>query len=372
MKLNIERAALLKALNHVQSVVERRNTIPILANVLMDARDDVLQFAATDLDIEISDMAPAQISRPGAITAPAHTLFEIVKKLPEGGQIVLDANPQDSRLTLACGRSRFTLPILPAADFPIMRAEGFAASFTIDRADLARLFDKTRFAISTEETRFYLNGVFLHVTAGKTGPVLRSVATDGHRLALAEILAPLGCEYMPGVIVPRKTVVELRRLLDDADPEVQVSISEQKVRFTTARTTLTSKVIDGAFPDYARVIPSKNERILKVENRAFAAAVDRVATISADKSRSVKMALDGDRLTLTVNNPDTGVATEEIMSDYGSDPLEIGFNARYLLDVASQIEGDEAQFEFGDAASPTLVRDMKDTHSLYVLMPLRV
>lgn len=372
MKLTIERAALLKALNHVQSVVERRNTIPILANVLLDARDGQLRFAATDLDIEISDIAMADVARPGAITAPAHTLYEIVKKLPEGADIVLEANADESRLALSSGRSRFALPILPAADFPVMRAEGFPATFSIDRTDLARLFDKTRFAISTEETRFYLNGVFLHVTSAKTGPVLRSVATDGHRLALAEIAVPAGADQMPGVIVPRKTVAELRRLLDDADPGVEVSVSEQKIRFTTARTTLTSKVIEGAFPDYARVIPQKNERILKVENKAFAAAVDRVATISAEKSRSVKLALDGDRLTLTVNNPDTGVATEEIMSDYGSDPLEIGFNARYLLDVTGQIEGEEAQFEFNDAASPTLVRDMKDAHALYVLMPLRV
>jgi DNA polymerase-3 subunit beta len=198
------------------------------------------------------------------------------------------------------------------------------------------------------------------------------VATDGHRLALADAAAPDGAAGMPGVIVPRKTIQELRRLLDDAAGDAEVAVSEQKIRFAIGDAVLTSKLIDGSFPPYDRVIPKGNSKILKVENKAFAAAVDRVATVSAERSRSVKLALEGDKLTLTVNNPDAGLATEDLPAEYSSDPMEIGFNARYLLDVANQIEGEEAQFEFADSGSPTLVRDVADAHALYVLMPLRV
>jgi DNA polymerase III subunit beta len=372
MKLSIERAALLKCISHVQSVVERRNTIPILSNILITAEDDVVRLSATDLDIEITDAVDAKVQRGGSLTAPAHTLYEIIRKLPDGMDVKLEAPPGEPRLSLVAGRSRFALPVLPASDFPMMKSEDFKATFSMERADLARLIDKTRFAISTEETRYYLNGIFFHSALEKGGPLLRAVATDGHRLALAEQAAPDGADGMPSVILPRKTVHELRRLLDDAGGEVQVSVSETKVAFTLGQARLVSKVIEGAFPDYGRVIPRDNQRMMRVENKAFAAAVDRVATISAEKSRSVKMALDSDRLTLTVNNPETGLATEEVAATCPPEAFEIGFNARYLLDVTGQIAGDEAQFEFGDPASPTLVRDLKDPHALFVLMPLRV
>ncbi len=372
MKLSIERAALLKCISHVQSVVERRNTIPILSNILISAEDGAVRLSATDLDIEITDSVAAKVQTPGALTAPAHTLYEIIRKLPDGMDVKLEVAPAEQRLSLVAGRSRFALPVMQASDFPLMKSEGFKATFTIDRSDLARLIGKTRFAISTEETRYYLNGIYFHVAAEKGGSLLRAVATDGHRLALAEQDAPGGADGMPPVILPRKTVAELSRLLDDSNGEVEVSVSESKVAFTLGDARIVSKVIEGAFPDYGRVIPRDNQRIMRVENKIFAQAVDRVATVSAEKSRSVKMALDSDRLTLTVNNPETGLATEEVAATCPAEPFEIGFNARYLLDVSEQVAGDEAQFEFGDAASPTLVRDLKDPHALFVLMPLRV
>ncbi|MES1200493.1 MAG: DNA polymerase III subunit beta [Pseudomonadota bacterium] len=373
MRLTIERSALLKALNHVQSVVERRNTIPILSNVLLTAQGDTLKLTATDLDIEISESAPAEVDRAGATTAPAHYLYDFVRKLPENAPVKLDVSGDDPRLFISAGKSRLHLPILPAGDFPAMPSDGFETRFDIHPTDLARIIDKTRFAISTEETRYYLNGIFFHTVANGSGVAsLRGVATDGHRLALAEVNAPDGASGMPGVIVPRKTINELKRLLDDASDVVEVSVSTQKIRFALDSAVLTSKLIDGSFPEYARVIPKGNSKRLKLDNKVFAEAVDRVATVSAERSRSVRLAIDGDKVTLTVNNPDAGVATEDLPAEYADEPLEIGFNAKYLLDVAGQIEGESAVFELADSGSPTLVRDEADEHALYVLMPLRV
>ncbi len=372
MRLTIERSALLKALNHVQSVVERRNTIPILSNVLVAAQGDSLKLTATDLDIEISEAAPAEVERAGQTTAPANYLYDFVRKLPEGTPIKLDVSGDDPRLFISAGKSRLHLPILPAGDFPSMPSDGFETKFEIEPTELGRLIDKTRFAISTEETRYYLNGIFFHTVAEGSAAKLRAVATDGHRLALADATAPKGATGMPGVIVPRKTINELKRLLDDAADMVEIAVSTQKIRFALGDAVLTSKLIDGSFPEYARVIPKANAKKLKIDNKAFSEAVDRVATVSAERSRSVRLALDKDKVTLTVNNPDAGVATEDLAADYRDDSMEIGFNARYLLDVAQQIEGEEALFELADSGSPTLVRDEADDQALYVLMPLRV
>ncbi|MBL8542195.1 MAG: DNA polymerase III subunit beta [Hyphomonadaceae bacterium] len=371
MRLTIERSALLKALNHVQSVVERRNTIPILSNVLVSAQGDSLRLTATDLDIEISEGAPAEVERAGQTTAPANYLYDFVRKLPDGAAIKLDVSGDDPRLFISAGKARLHLPILPAGDFPSMPSDGFETRFEVEPTELARLIDKTRFAISTEETRYYLNGIFFH-TVENDGPKLRAVATDGHRLALADANAPKGAQGMPGVIVPRKTINELKRLLDDAADMVEIAVSPQKIRFQLGDAVLTSKLIDGSFPEYARVIPKGNSKTLKIDNKAFAEAVDRVATVSAERSRSVRLALEKDKVTLTVNNPDAGVATEDLPASYSQEPMEIGFNARYLLDVAGQIEGEEAVFELADSGSPTLVRDEADAEALYVLMPLRV
>ncbi|HRO03917.1 MAG TPA: DNA polymerase III subunit beta [Terricaulis sp.] len=371
MRLTIERAALLKALNHVQSVVERRNTIPILSNVLLQAQGDHLKLVATDLDIEISEQAPAEVERAGQTTAPANYLYDFVRKLPDGSAVKFDVPGDDPRLFISAGKSRLHLPILPAGDFPSMPSDGFETKFEVEPTELGRLVDKTRFAISTEETRYYLNGIFFH-TVEQDGAKLRAVATDGHRLALADANAPKGAAGMPGVIVPRKTINELKRLLDDATDLVEISVSPQKIRFALSDAVLTSKLIDGSFPEYARVIPKGNAKKLKVDNKAFAEAVDRVATVSAERSRSVRLALEKDKITLTVNNPDAGVATEDLPAEYQDDGLEIGFNARYLLDVAGQIEGQNAVFELADSGSPTLVRDEADEQALYVLMPLRV
>ena len=372
MKLTIERAALLKALGHVQSAVERRNTIPILSNVLLSAERDRLTFSATDLDMEIVDEAFAQVDQPGQITAPAHTLYEIVRKLPDGADVSLTFTGEDPRLSVQAGRSRFSLPVLPAGDFPVMSSEGLGGRMSVDVTDLIRLIDKTRFAISSEETRYYLNGLYLHTVNEGGAAKLRAVATDGSRLALAEMPAPEGAVGAPGVIVPRKTVGEARRLLDDAGENVELAVSPQKVRFELSGAALTSKVIDGNFPDYLRVIPKDNNRIVRVDAKLFAQAVDRVATISAEKSRSVRMAIESGRVVLTVRNMEAGQAVEELEIDYDGEPFELSFNARYLLDITDQISGGMAELRFGGPNDPALVLDPADADVQYILMPLRV
>ncbi|MDP5367855.1 MAG: DNA polymerase III subunit beta [Paracoccaceae bacterium] len=372
MKLSIERGTLLKAVSQAQSVVERRNTIPILANVLIEAEGNTVTFRATDLDIEVLDKAPAQVERAGSTTVSAVMLHEIVRKLPDGSLVTLSDDSATGRLSVQAGRSHFNLATLPKEDFPVMASSDYASNFSAPAGVLRRLFDKSKFAISTEETRYYLNGVYMHVADGEGGKVLRCVATDGHRLARIDAPLPAGAEAMPGVIVPRKTVGELRKLLDDDDMQIAVSVSETKVRFATPDITLTSKVIDGTFPDYTRVIPQGNTRRLEVDARDFAAAVDRVATVSSERSRAVKLSLDEDRLVLSVNAPDSGAAEEELAVAYGDERLEIGFNAKYLLEIASQVDRENAVFMFNSAGDPTLMREGNDMSAVYVVMPMRV
>jgi DNA polymerase III subunit beta len=372
MKLSIERATLLKALAQAQSVVERRNTIPILANVLIEAEGSQVSFRATDLDIEVVDRADAMVDRAGSTTVSAVMLHEIVRKLPDGALVNLAEDSAAGRLTITAGRSTFSLATLPKEDFPVMASSEYACNFSAKATDLRRLFDKAKFAISTEETRYYLNGVYMHVSQGDGGKVLRCVATDGHRLARIDAPLPDGADDMPGVIVPRKTVGELRKLLDDDDAKIAVSVSETKVRFATPAITLTSKVIDGTFPDYTRVIPTGNTRKLEVDASEFAKAVDRVATVSSERSRAVKLSLEEDRLVLSVNSPDSGAAEEELAVAYGDERLEIGFNAKYLLEIASQVDRENAVFLFNSAADPTLMREGNDASAVYVVMPMRV
>jgi DNA polymerase-3 subunit beta len=372
MKVTVERTELLKSLGHVHRVVERRNTIPILANVLIKAEKGKLSLKATDLDLEVTDSIAAEVSPAGATTVPAHMLYEIVRKLPEGVQIVIEGSSDRAVLSIRAGRSRFTLQTLPESDFPDLATGEMSHSFKLPAADLKRLIEKTQFAISTEETRYYLNGIYLHTAGTAKAATLRAVATDGHRLAQCELPLPDGAASMPGIIVPRKTVGEVQRLIESGEGDVGIELSAGKIRFTIGNVVLTSKLIDGTFPDYARVIPMNNEKLLTVDKKDFEAAVDRVSTVSSERGRAVKLSITGGRLVLSVTNPDSGSAMEEIEVDYDSDPLDIGFNSRYLLDIAAQIEGEVAVLKLADPGSPTLIQDKDAKGALYVLMPMRV
>jgi DNA polymerase III subunit beta len=371
MKFTIERGALLKSLGHVQSVVERRNTIPILSNVRLDAGEGCLSLNATDMDLDIIDKGDAVVSQPGATTARAQTLYEIVRKLPEGSQVEFDSDGE-GQLLLRSGRSRFTLTCLPTDDFPVMSGGEMGHTFSLHASEIRSLIDRTRFAISTEETRYYLNGIYLHAAERNGSQVLRAVATDGHRLASVEGPLPNTANGMPGVILPRKTVGELRKLIDETVDEIVVELSETKIRFTFDSVILTSKLIDGTFPDYERVIPVGNDKEMVVNCKSFAEAVDRVSAISTEKSRAIKLSLTSGTLVLSASSPESGTAMEELEVSYQGEAVDIGFNSSYLLDITRQIEGDNARFTLADAASPTILSETDDNSALYVLMPMRV
>jgi DNA polymerase-3 subunit beta len=374
MKATIERATLLKSLSHVQSVVERRNTIPILSNVLIEASaDGAIKLMATDLDLQIVESVSAQVEQAGATTISAHTLFDIARKLPEGSQVSLHA--AEGKMLIQAGRARFNLSTLPRDDFPVIAEGDLPTSFELPAETLKQIIDKTRFAISTEETRYYLNGIYFHVSEDASSggqPVLKAAATDGHRLARVTVPRPDGADGMPGIIIPRKCIGELRKLLDEVEGSVQISLSASKIRFGLGSAILTSKLIDGTFPDYSRVIPTANDKLLKIDPRSFEEGVDRVATIATEKTRAVKMTLERDKIVLSVTSPENGTAAEEVSGAFQGEGFDIGFNARYLLDILNQIDSDLVELHLADAAAPTLIRENDHSPALYVLMPMRV
>ena len=367
MKLTIDRVSLLRPLGHVQSVVERRNTIPILANVVLRAETGQLSLTATDMDMDIVTEVGCAVVTSGTATTSAHMLYDIARKLPDGAEVELTV--VEGHVNINAGRSSFRLPTLPVEDFPAISSSDLPVNFTLTAADLRDLVDTTRFAISTEETRYYLNGIYLHKAEDGN---LCAVATDGHRLALTRQSLPTGASQMPSVILPRKAVSELRKLLDDHDGDVSIGLSETRAKFGFGAVRLTSKLIDGTFPDYTRVIPGGNDRIMQVDASSFSAAVDRVSTISSEKSRSVKMGLKAGVLTLSASNTDASSAMEELEVSYNGPDMDIGFNARYLLDIAGQVNNDIVEFALADQGSPSLVRAPGDDASLFVLMPMRV
>ncbi len=371
MKLSIDRADLLRSLNHVQSVVERRNTIPILSNVLMKAEDGVLSLCSTDMDLEINESVAANITLGGSTTAPAHTLHDIIRKFSDDSVVEIELNADGTQMVVRSGRSQFKLSCLPPADFPEITKTELPSGFALPASDLRALIDRTKFAMSTEETRYYLNGIYVHEADNDGVKVLRAVSTDGHRLARFEMPLPDGAGDMPGVIIPRKAVGELRKLIEDAADVIQVSLSENKIRFAFDHIVLTSKLIDGTFPDYQRVIPEGNDKIVELDPRLFTKAIDRVSTISDGKSRALKITLNNKQMTLSASSPESGSATEE-MEVNGDSEMEIGFNAKYLLDITSQIEGEGCRLTLADSGSPTIIQDNSDNSALYVLMPLRV
>ncbi|HHB83865.1 MAG TPA: DNA polymerase III subunit beta [Devosia sp.] len=372
MKVTLERNHLLKSLGHVHRVVERRNTYPILANVLLEARENGLQLRATDLDIEVTETVPAMVQSAGTTTVPAHTLFEIVRKLADGAEIHLEVQGDD-QMRITSGRSRFFLACLSAEGFPDLKSGDFSNDFSIPASDLAGLIARTQFAISTEETRYYLNGIYFHSHQSGGASSLRAVATDGHRLARADLASPEGADGIPGIIVPRKTVGEIQKLLDGLEDDVRVEVSETKIRLSAGPVVLLSKLIEGTFPDYERIMPQNNDKEMIIDRASFAAAVDRVSTIASERGgKVVKLAIANGNLELTVTNPEHGTANEEVPVTFEHDLFEIGFNAKYLLDILSQIGSQNASFLFGDSGSPTLVSDQDDEAAAYLIMPMRV
>jgi DNA polymerase-3 subunit beta len=324
------------------------------------------------MDTEISEIADARIAEQGAVTAPAHMLYDIVRKFSDGADTELTFPDEKGQLSIASGRSKFSISTIDVADFPVIAADALPTNFTMGKEDLKDVIDRTQFAASTEETRYYLNGLYMHAkTEGET-KVLRVVATDGHRLACVESPLPAGAEKMVGVIVPRKTVAEIRKLLDDTSVDtVTISLSENKIRFVLEDITLTSKLIDGTYPDYERVIPTDNDKVLEVSVKDLSAAVDRVSVV-ATSTRAIKLITGHNHIVLTASCPDLGSALEEVEAAYESEALEIGYNCRYLLDIMTVIKGEQVQLTFSDGSSPSVIHDTSDSSAIYVLMPMRI
>lgn len=372
MHFTIERASLLAVLNHVHTVVERRNTIPILSNVLINAADNQIQLTATDMDLTVEEQAAASVLTEGGTTLSAHMLYDIVRRLPDGTQVELKVETENQRCKVSAGRSTFELPTLPREDFPMIRHDDLTQKIAIKAGDLKTLIDRTKFAISTEETRYYLNGIYLESFDADGVSSLRAVATDGHRLAKCEIPMELNGHTVSGVIIPRKTVGELAKLVEGKEDALELSVSETKIRIKKDSMTLTSKLIDGTFPDYQRVIPSNNDKTLTVDPGLLNKAVDRVSVVSTDRSRGVKFSLSEAALGLQSSSAEMGTANEEIEASYTGDQVSLGFNAKYLTDILGQVGGDAVIFHLSDSASPVLVQNPSDDQSVFVLMPMRV
>lgn len=371
MKLSISRETLFRALRHMSSVVEKRSSIAILGNVRLKAEKNQLETTATDNDLAVQGVAEAFVDETGTTTVGALKLFEIVSKIPEGVMVNIETADGGSRLSITAGKAKFSLATLGAEAFPDMTKVEGGTTFALPSADVKKLLEKVQFAASSDETRAYLTGVYFHVVQVEGTPTLRTVATDGHRLAKAEAPCPGGAEEMASVILPRKCVTELKKLADETK-EIKLTVSEKKIQAEGADITLTSKVIDAVYPDYDRVIPKDNTNSMTVARRSLLQAVERVSILSHEKTRSVRFSALENALALSANNPDQENASEEVKAEYGGTPLEIGFNARYLTDIGTQVGSDDIMFYFKDASSPVLVKDPTDISTTFVVMPMRV
>jgi DNA polymerase III subunit beta len=367
--ITFDRDAALKAMNAVARVVEKRNTIPVLSNLLLECAANIVQLTSTNLDMEatIKFDAEMQSLTVPSITIPASLLHDILKKLANKAQVSLEWLA-DGKVVLRSGRSRFQLQSLPAADFPHFEEAEFDTHFKIARTDLIRMIEKTQFCISTEETRYYLNGIYLHTNDTD----LIAVATDGHRLSKITCPLPAGIEKNFGVIMPRKTVSEILQLCKETDDEINISLSNNKIRIIAGTTQITSKLIDGTFPDYTRVIPHSNDKYALVQRESLLTSVDRVAAITSERGRAVKLEFQPSKLILSVTNPEAGFANEETEIDYDNTAITIGFNAKYLTEALSNLAGDTTLIQLGDSGSPTLLVPRMGADHLVVLMPMRV
>ena len=375
MEIKANSSDLLKALNHIHGIVEVRHTLPILSNIVLSAKNNELSLSSTNLDIFCSDKIDAEIVNSGEISVPAITFFEIVKRLPSGSDVILSMGDEDTELILKCGRSKFNLSTLRTEDFPILSDKDLSTNFVISADELSRMIDKTKFAISNEETRYYLNGIFFHKAESNSIKFLRAVATDGHRLAQYDIPLPQGAEEITGIIIPKKTVFELRKVLDDADGDVSVSLNENKIKFSFNNLKIISKVIDGTFPDYTKVIPQNNDKKFKTNNSELKNAIDRVSAVAINeetKSKAIKLTIENNKLNLSVESQSKGSAKEEIDISYSNEKVDIGFNSRSLLDICNEVDGDEIDVNLLDSISPAIILDKTDENLFFVLMPMRI
>ena len=375
MEFKINSTDLLKALSHIHGIVEVRHTLPILSNIILEAKDDKLILSSTNLDIYCSDKIKAEVLQSGEVSVSAVTFFEIIKRLPSGSEVLMIMEEGENEIRLTCGRSKFNLSTLKTDDFPIISDNDLSTNFVLSADELIRIIDKTKFAVSNEETRYYLNGIFLHKAERNSIQFLRAVATDGHRLAQYDIPLPQGAEDITGIIIPKKTIYELRKVLDDANGDVSVSLNENKIKFSFSDLKVVSKVIDGTFPDYTKVIPQKNDKNFKTNNSDLKNAIDRVSAVAANeesKSTAIKFCIENNSLSLSVESQSKGSANEMIDVNYSGDKVDIGFNSKYIIDICNEVDGDEISISLSDSISPAIILDKTDENLFFVLMPMRI
>ena len=375
MDFKVNSSDFLRALSHIHGIVEVRHTLPILSNIIITTRDNLLSLSSTNLDIFCSDDLEAEVFQSGSTSVSASTIYEIVKRLPSGSEIHASLSEEDSTLILKCGRSKFNLTTISPDDFPKISHDDLNIQFVLSATELKRMLDKTKFAISNEETRYYLNGIFLHQTQKNSIDILRAVATDGHRLAQYDIPLPQGAKDMNGIIIPKKMIQELRRVLDDATGDINIQLNENKIKFSFNYMQIISKVIDGTFPDYTKVIPQLNDKSITTNNDDLKKAIDRVSAVAINeesKSKAIKLVIESNRLSLSVDSTSRGSAIEEIDLDYNNEKVEIGFNSRYLIDICNEIDGEKINLKFLNSTSPAIILDSTDENIFFVLMPMRI
>ncbi len=366
MQFEVAKQILLKAISSVNGAVEKKNTIPVLQNIKIEAKDDKVVLSATDMDILVTSAFDSDMKKGGATTVPAQMFFDIVRKIPDGAIMISQESP--SILQIKSGKSKYSLPCIEASEFPNLSEGELGAEVEVDAEKFAKMIDKTRFAISNDETRYYLNGLYLQAMKTDSGFELRTVATDGHRMALSFLVTDLKIPF--GVILPKKSVAEIRRIIDGSKA-IKLAVSRVKIKIITDQTTIVSKLIDGEFPDYDKVLPKNNTQIAVINKKIFFDCVDRVSTVATDKHRSLKLIVENGKMNLQVSTNDGSFAYEELDVNYSGDRIETGFNSRYLLDIIGQIDKDELLMRFKDGSSPALI-EAKDMNSVFVIMPVRI
>ena len=374
MKLTLSKLDFVKSLSFIQNIVESKSTIPVLTNVLLEAKQGRLHLSGTDMDMTISDKIKIKnIEEEGTTCVPAHILYNVIKELSDDKPVNLSYDKNNKKLYVTSFKSKFTFSCLSKDDFPVLTTENYKISFLLKSSILKEMIDKTYFAISNEETRYYLNGIFFHTIKLNNKFFLRSIATDGHRLAQCETISPAAANNIFSTIIPKKLIFELRKLIDEVEDEIKIDLSERKIKFSFGETVLISKLIDGKFPDYEKVIPKDTKNSFSIDRKIFLESINRIATISSEKSKAIKLNLNRNKLTISANNlEEGGSGIEEIEINYNGPTLDIGFNAGYLKEIIHQFNGKEVTILFSDSTAPTIIKDIANTETLYVLMPMRV
>ena len=371
MEFSINRDIFLKSLGHAYGVIEKKTTLPILSNILIEAKNSKIKITATDLDIIYTEEVPIQeLKKEGSTTTSASVLYDILRKLKTDSKVELILQ-SSNKLKITSDNSKFNLLCMPADNFPLSNEESPNKTFDVSPQKLLKLLNKTKISISNDETRHYLNGIYLHKTNLENKSFLTGVATDSHRLSSSSLEVDQNTDF-ESIILPKKTIFQLTSLLEENNNTIKISNSKSKIKFVLGNGTLISKVIDGRFPDYSKVIPKNNDKVLEVKLNDFKNSIERVTTVSSDKKEGLKIFISKDALQFSVNNPNSGDGSENINAKFNADDLTISFNSKYLIDIASQIESDVIILNLKDPGSPVLIKDISDKKSFYVVMPMKI